>query len=67
MGGEIWGLDEKGEGIKKYKFVVTEQSWEFRVQLRGYRKTIFFLLNLLVYFYKLGFLSNSIGYNPLLL
>ena len=31
-----WGMGEKGEGIKKYKFVVTEQSQGCKVQLREY-------------------------------
>ena len=29
-----WGHGEKGEGIKKHKLVVTEQSWEYKVQCR---------------------------------
>ena len=27
-------MGEKGEGIKNYKLVVTEQSWEYKVQHR---------------------------------
>ena len=29
-------IGEKGEGIKKYKLVVTEQSWGCKVQHREY-------------------------------
>ena len=25
-----WGLGEKGEGIKKYKLVVTKRSWDIK-------------------------------------
>ena len=31
-----WEDGEKGEEIKKYKLVVTEQSWECKVQQIGY-------------------------------
>ena len=33
---EGWSFDEKGEGIKKYKLVVTEQSQGCKVQHREY-------------------------------
>ena len=32
----VRGLDEKGEGIKKYKLVVTKQSWGCKVQHRKF-------------------------------
>ena len=31
-----WGLGEKCEGIKKYKLVVTKQSWGCKVQHKEY-------------------------------
>ena len=34
----VGGLGEKGEGIKKHKLVVTEQSWGGEVQRREYRR-----------------------------
>ena len=30
----VGGLDEKSEGIKKYRLVVTKQSWRCKVQHR---------------------------------
>ena len=35
-GGGIRGLVKKGEGIRKYKLVVTKQSWRCEVQHRKY-------------------------------
>ena len=32
MGWRVGGMGEKGEGIKKYKLVATEQSWGWKVQ-----------------------------------
>ena len=32
----VGGMGEKGEGMKKHKLVVTEQSWEYQVQQREY-------------------------------
>ena len=29
-----WGLGKKGEGNKKYKFAVTEQSWDAKYSTR---------------------------------
>ena len=29
-------MDEKGEEIKKYKLVVTKQSWRYKVEHREY-------------------------------
>ena len=34
MRGAFGGVDKKGEGIKKYKLVVTEQSEGYKVQHR---------------------------------
>ena len=31
---EVDGIDEEGEGIYKYKWVVVELSWECKVQHR---------------------------------
>lgn len=33
---EAWGMDENDEGAKKYKFVVTKESWGCNVQYREY-------------------------------
>ena len=30
----VGGMGEKGEGIKKYKLVVTKQSWSCKIQHR---------------------------------
>ena len=39
MGGG-WGLDGKGEGNKKYKLVVTEQSRGCKVQQREHSNSV---------------------------
>ena len=35
-GERVGGLGEKGEGTEKYRQVVTEQSWGYKVQHRKY-------------------------------
>ena len=37
--GEVWGLGGKGEGVKKYKLVVTKYSQRCKVQHRKYSQS----------------------------
>ena len=37
-GKEVGGLSEKGKGIRKYKLVVTDQSWGRKVHQRECRQ-----------------------------
>ena len=36
MGGDLGGMGEKGEGIRKHRLVVTECSWGCKIQNREY-------------------------------
>ena len=36
--GGVGGMSKKGEGIKKYKLVFTEQSWGCKIQHRKYKQ-----------------------------